>query len=580
MAPRHIPDARRRAALDRLLNRVFRRHDLQPPAVTRFTGGLALFWLAGSALAYALLPVLPPRDKALIALVYGWTSVVVRPTGSADLRSVVPWIILALALLPVALQLLAYGAASARARYRAEALRLARQQGRRHPADLLAIRGVSDGIPLGEYRGRRFGIQRGADAGHVLVTAPTRAGKGLHLTATLESWRGPAVIVDPKREQLARTSGLRADLGRIYCLPQHGVDILQFFNVHDSLDLQELFSSLLQTWRDHDPIFSQKAFGIFEAARDTAAATGEHMLRILSRWSELPADRFVSEAAPHASAAIDKFTDGDREELNRFALSAWGTFTAKWTAIAPHIDTISRADVPATWAGDAATIYLCYPLDQLEAAGGLLSVILTALMKGQQRQPIKRHTLFAIDELPTAAIQGLDTRLATVGGYGITILGYIQQLSQLSDKYGPETSRSIIGNFHHQIFYPTRDNESARYVSDKFGSDIQVSRSYGGRGAGGSGPSFSQHTAPALEPSQINTLPATATVVFTDEHVTIAQRVNPFPRRPAYDRPPVALVVGTTVYGADGSILAARKPPAPAAPAVVAAQEEFSYDDF
>jgi hypothetical protein len=39
-------------------------------------------------------------------------------------------------------------------------------------------------------------------------------------------------------------------------------------------------------------------------------------------------------------------------------------------------------------------------------------------------------------------------------------------------------------------------------------------------------------------------------------------------------------VVGTTVYGADGSLLAARKPPAPAAPAVVATQEEFSYDDF
>ncbi len=578
-AAKRVPDTRHRGKIERLLNRLFRRHDLQPPAFTRLTVGIGGFWLAGAALSYGLSPVLDPQLRLKLALLHSWSALIRQPSDAAALKDPLAWGIFALVMLPVALQLLAFSAAAKRALYAVEAQKLARQQGRQHPASALESRAVRDGIPLGEYRGRRFGVTRGADAGHVLVVAPTRMGKGLHLTGSLETWRGAAVIVDPKREQYQRTSGVRASLGPIYCIPQHGVDILQYYNIDDTLDLQELFTTLLQTWEDKDPIFSQKSYAVFEAARDQSRATGEHMLRILARWADTSAPVAIREAAQHAPGPIAKFTDGDMEELNRFTMSAWGTFTAKFSTIAPHLETISRGDIPPTWAEQGASIFICYPLDQLEAAGGLLSVILSALIKGQQRAARKNHTLFAVDELRASRLHALDTKLATVGGYGITIMAYLQQLSQLRDVYGNDAAASIIGNFHHQIFYPTRDNESAEYVSRKFGTEVQITRSYGGESA-----SYAQQIGAALEPAMINTLPPTATIVFTDDVATAAQRVNPFTSRKTPLAPPREITVrnagGTTVYDADGRVIARTKPkpgaavPAPDPPAVAESEAE------
>jgi len=552
---KRIPDTKYRTTVEKRLNRVFKRYDLQPPAVTRFTLGIIIFWLMGAAISYQVLPSMQGRAQVRVALLYSWSTFILQPRNGAAMKDPIAWGILLTVMLPVIGQALAASGAAKRARYLVEASKLAKQQGRKHPADVLEKRSVSDGIPLGEYQGKRFGIRRGADAGHVLVAAPTRAGKGLHLTGTLETWHGPAVVVDPKREQYERTSGERAKLGPIYCIPQHGIDILQYFNVHNALDLQELFTTLLQTWQDKDPIFSQKAYAVFEAARDQSQATGEHMLKILARWADISAPAAIKEAAHYAPGPIAKFTDGNTDELNRFTLSAWGTFTAKFSTIAPHIDTISQGDVPTRWAEQDSSIYICYPLDQLEAAGGLLSVILGALMKGQQRAQKKNYTLFAIDELRASRLHGLDTKLATVGGYGITILAYLQQLSQLKDVYGHDAAASIIGNFHHQIFYPTRDNESAEYISRKFGTEIQATRSYGSD----SKASYSQRTSDALEPSMINTLPPTTTIIFTDDITTAAQRVNPFTNRKTPLAPPQQIIVknanGTIIYNSEGRIV-------------------------
>jgi len=566
---KRIPDTTHRGKVDKLLNRLLKRHDLQPPMLNRFTGGILIFWASGTAATYALSTISDERTRLKIGMLYSWSSFLFDPKNAAAFKNPAAWAICLVVLSPVLLQMLIAMSAARKALFIVEANKLAKQQGRKHPSEILDRRQVKDGIPLGEYKGRRFGIKRGADAGHVLVAAPTRAGKGLHLTGTLETWHGPAVVIDPKREQLQRTSGDRAQLGPVYCIPQHGLDILQYFDANNPLDLQELFTTLLQTWQDKDPIFSQKAYAVFEAARDQARATGEHMLKILARWANTSAPEAITEAAQYAPGPIAKFTDGNApDELNRFTLSAWGTFTAKFSTVAPHVDTISRGDIPKTWAEQDATIYICYPLDQAEAAGGLLSVMITALMKGQQRAPEKNYTLFAMDELRATRLHGLDTKLATVGGYGITILAYLQQLSQLRDVYGHDAAASIIGNFHHQIFYPTRDNESAEYVSRKFGTEIQATRSYGSDEAKAS---YSQRTGLALEPSMVNTLPPTTTIVFTDDIATIAQRVNPFTNRktPAAPPPPITVKTGsgTTIYDAAGRVIAKSKGSNPAAPA-------------
>lgn len=554
-----VPDTKYTRPVEKVLNRVFKRHDLQPPMVNTFSIVVVAFWLVGAAVAYGL--AIPPLQDTLrikLALLYSWSALIFEPSNARAFKEPIAWGILAVVAMPVLLPMVFAASMAKKALYLPEAQKAAQRQGRKHPEELVA-KELTDGIPLGHYGEKQFGVERGDDRGHVLVSAPTRAGKGLHLTCTLFCWRGAAVVVDPKPEQYQRTSGHRKMFGPIYHLPIQGIDIVQYFDVTDALDLQELFATLMQTWQDREPIFSQKAFAIFEAARDVSAATGEHMLALLGRWANGSVKQFVEDADPFAWSAVERFVDGNREEFNRFTLASWGTFTAKFGPLIPHLPAISTPDIPPAWAEANATIYICYPLDQLKAAGGLLSVILAALMKGQQRRPRKVHTLFAIDELPTAAIQDLDIKLATVGGYGVTILAYVQQLAQLRKVYGHDASDSIMGNFHHQIFYPTRDNDSAEYVSRKFGTEVQLTRS---RHEGGA--AYQQREEPALSPTMVNTLPATTTIIFSDDVVTMSQRLNPFVD-PLVSLPaPAPLMVrqkdgSQAMYTVDGKLIGVSK---------------------
>jgi len=57
--------------------------------------------------------------------------------------------------------------------------------------------GVEPGIPLAQNRTALLGIAHGTSQGHVFVCAPTRSGKGLHLTTTLLHY--PASAGRPRR---------------------------------------------------------------------------------------------------------------------------------------------------------------------------------------------------------------------------------------------------------------------------------------------------------------------------------------------------------------------------------------------
>ena len=113
-------------------------------------------------------------------------------------------------------------------RLTAEAARFEANQGRMSAGQLVRrFPCPQQGLPLGYApprpwrpwrRSRRFrpvGIPWDADEGHLLVVAPSRSGKGFHQTDTLLRFPGPALVVDPKREQYRRTAGTRAARGPV-----------------------------------------------------------------------------------------------------------------------------------------------------------------------------------------------------------------------------------------------------------------------------------------------------------------------------------------------------------------------------
>ena len=201
---------------------------------------------------------------------------------------------------------------------------------------------------------------------------------------------------------------------------------------------------------------------------------------------------------------------------------------------------------------------LCYPLDQVPTAGPLLSCIIAACVKTVMRQPKRAPTLFALDALPATALAKLDTYIATLGGYGGTLLLYLQTISQLDDVYGKTKAQTILGNCATKLFYRPGDLLTAEHVSKLFGTELRYvrsdSRSSGaGSGAGMSvsrshaprGPqtsvSWSEKEAPVFAPTEVDALPAESVLVLAqgDTQVRVlAERLNSIPWFPDLPAPP------------------------------------------
>ena len=265
----------------------------------------------------------------------------------------------------------------------------------------------------------------------------------------------------------------------MYRLPEQSIDLLDYYDFDDPLDVQFLHETLLRVWQDHEPFWAEKSLPLFFAAQKCATATGDHPLRVLARWVQLAAPTAMAEARLYAPVEVGQFLDTDdpTAPINRTAQSAWATLVTRYTRLVPHIDTVTTATVPASWMADGGTVYITYPLDQLSMAGSLVAAIVGAFVKAKMRaetsgQPTS-FTLFALDEMPTTAIPRLDEYLSIMGGFGATALLYMQSLAQLDEVYGHDRARTILANCHQQVYYPPRDVPTAEYVSKLFGTELQ-----------------------------------------------------------------------------------------------------------
>ena len=209
----------------------------------------------------------------------------------------------------------------------------------------------------------------------------------------------------------------------------------------------------------------------------------------------------------------------------------------------------ARRRAATTGRRSTATIYVCYPLDQVPTAGPLLSCIIAACIKTVMRQPQRTPTLFALDEVPATALAKLDTYIATLGGYGGTLLLYLQTISQLDDVYGKAKAQTILGNCAHQAVLSaaaiSRPPSTCRKL---FGTELryvrsdsraagravagpELSRSHAPRGPQTS-QSWSEKEAPVLAPTEVDALPADAVLVLaqaTTQLRVLAERLNPIP---------------------------------------------------
>ena len=404
--------------------------------------------------------------------------------------------------------------------------------------------------------------------GHMMVIGPTGCGKGLHLTETLLTWPGAVCVIDPKAEQFVRTARYRQRQfnSPVYRLPGHQVDLARLYGQFtDDDEVAELHHHWLRPWQSNNPIFAQKCLDLFKAAFIYAR---HHHLPPLQVLLDAAANdpRLVLadlETVPEAKRHVRIFTNGTAPaDLadDRFATSAYGTFTTMLSKYQKHFATMvpagSMNNLPLTWVEEKASLYITYTLQDLHGAGGVVAAVLAGLMRQQMRSNRRERLLVAIDELPAVGLENIGNYLATVRGYGITLLLYAQAVSQLEQIYGRDGHQAILANCMAQVWYPPSEVTTARLMSELFGDTMRPRYSqssstptYTGNSptpatrqlVGNQGWNQSWNREAVLNHNEMMSLAKGQVLVQLKAdrlYRLIAQRLNPVPRFASLEHPP------------------------------------------
>jgi type IV secretion system protein VirD4 len=353
------------------------------------------------------------------------------------------------------------------------------------------------GVVVGRLRGRLL-----YDDGntHVLLTGPTRSGKGTSvLIPTLLTWRESALILDPKDgENLDVTSPWRKTLGHVEAFtpcqaPQTCLNVLDTIRLktqHEfgdaqliaqslvapekmaresatALHFRELAALLLTATLLHVCYTKQRKSlaGVWDFLTDQQASLEQTLTTMASTAHS---SHGVHQAIASMTTAI-KNISGDRELSSVWTTAIRPLVLYSDPMIAASTDT-STLDLEDLQYGKVpVSLYLIAPSPMvLERLHPLYRVILDVAMLKLMAHPVRtwQHRLVFIgDELPWYGYtRAVDKGIAVMAGYGIKGLLVTQDLPNLEEVYGQHTA--IWGNTDVKIFHAPTNDLTAKRISE------------------------------------------------------------------------------------------------------------------
>src|SRR5262249_17542683 len=159
---------------------------------------------------------------------------------------------------------------------------------------------------------------------------------------------------------------------------------------------------------------------------------------------------------------------------DKFLLSSWSTLTTRLRPLltANVVRCLTSSDfTPAMLMQSArpVTVYFRWKEQDLLSLSPLVRLLWGSLIyelisvydtrEGKGCKPV----LLLVDEASKTAIPSLAEHAATVAGRDITIAMFVQDLSQLETIYGKARAQTLRANMDTQLYYPPRDQATARY---------------------------------------------------------------------------------------------------------------------
>jgi type IV secretion system protein VirD4 len=338
---------------------------------------------------------------------------------------------------------------------------------------------------------------------HGICVAPTGSGKGRNsLIPHLLTWRGSAVVIDPKGEAAATTGRYRSEvLGQkvVYLDPFHLItespDSLNPLDVIRFSDSSPEEFALMAPGLLHpefigstrDPFWDNNGDNLLSGLICHMFVSGDPAERNFPKLRD-----YLMCDDVHYALAVLLDTKGKQMpkmaygNISSFVSTVEQTRSGILSTAQQHLRILadpavvqglssSSFDLDAFHLGAPMTIYLILPVNRLHSHGILLRNWLSALFTiAMSRNVLPAvSTMFFVDEV--AALGQMDqlrTAFTVMRGYGVRVFIYLQDLTQLKRMF-PHDWETVVNNAGTIQTFNLSNHLMARQVGELFGNDLR-----------------------------------------------------------------------------------------------------------
>jgi type IV secretion system protein VirD4 len=381
---------------------------------------------------------------------------------------------------------------------------------------LLRERVRQHGIYLGAWgRGGKRHLLRDCGPGHVLIEAPTRAGKGVNsIIPTLLTWPHSVLIFDLKGENWELTSGARSAMGQL-CLKFDPTDTtgttvkynpleqVRLRTVFEAEDVQNIVHMIVDPdgagLNDHwvktgaalltgtilHLLYAERnktLRGLVSLLSDPQCSLGETIGRMLLAEHDPGGQMGWHDANGAATRTHPIVAESMRELLNKSENERAGVFSTVMSFLALYRDPIIEANTAySEFKLDdlvnhekPLSLYLVVPMSSRDRLRPLVRLMLNQIVRtltttldyrdGRAVSANKHPLLLLLDEFTMLGrLEILAEALSLIAGYGIRTFLAVQNMDQIYNLYGPR--ETIIANCDTTVRFTPNNLTTAEQIS-------------------------------------------------------------------------------------------------------------------
>ena len=314
-----------------------------------------------------------------------------------------------------------------------------------------------------------------------------------------ETWNEPFLAIDIKGDLQKEYEKKRHDINtKVFSLREKAdatYDPFYFLSRDGEENLvsnvRELANALIpMPINSREPFWIQSAQGLLSAAILYYFKLGLSFIEGIINIMTTPPSKLIEEISTKSETmqakifinnfiGVENLSDskmllGVGQELTN-ALSIFATDPRITEALSPSENEIRWQDL------ETDNIFILPPEDRLEQYSGVLSMMITQLIRTLERRP-EKHTrqgakcspiLLMFDEFPRYKLDVITSSISTLRSKKVTIAIVCQSLAQLDAIYGKDIRRIILDNCPYKAILSANDSETQEYFSKLIG-DIEI----------------------------------------------------------------------------------------------------------